>query len=65
MTDEESPNPIPKKPPPDMRTPEQKALEIKMANKAYWEAMGCIEAFWSAYPDERPPERERRGRGGR
>ncbi len=48
-----------------MRTPEQKALEIKMANKAYWEAMGCIEAFWSAYPDERPPERERRGRGGR
>ncbi len=58
MTSKDSVNP-PHNLPKENLTPEERAQRIKEANRVYWKAMGCIEAFWAAYPSERPPERER------
>lgn len=50
------------KPPHNLRkenlTAEERERRIKEANRIYWKAMGSIEAFWEAYPYERPPGHE-------
>lgn len=50
-------------------TPDERARRIKESNRVYFKAEGMIEAFYYAYPSERPPgrkpEREGDGKGGR